>query len=89
VLDPKKRVICPHCGHAEMVKLGKGKNKKVELSLLVHPQWLAGEAKQDASGQPYGGSAQDDVAATTRWDAARASKIRFLEVRGALAGRGD
>jgi adenine-specific DNA methylase len=84
VLDPKKRVVCPHCGYAEMVKLGKGKNKKVELSLLVHPQWLAGEAKQDASGQSYGGSAQDDVAATTRWDAVRASKIRFLEVRGTL-----
>ena len=84
VLDRKKGVICPHCGHAAMVNLGKGKNKKVELSLLVHPQWLAGEAKQDAIGQPYGGSVQDDVAATTNWDAARAAKIRLLEVRGAL-----
>ncbi|MFP6411789.1 DUF1156 domain-containing protein [Pseudomonas aeruginosa] len=84
VLDRKKGVICPHCGHTAMVNLGKGKNKKVELSLLVHPQWLAGEAKQDANGQPYGGSAQDDVAATTRWDAARAAKIRLLEVRGTL-----
>lgn len=84
VLDRKKGVICPHCGHTAMVNLGKGKNKKVELSLLVHPQWLAGEAKQDANGQPYGGSAQDGVAATTRWDAARAAKIRLLEVRGAL-----
>ncbi|GHT97603.1 hypothetical protein FACS1894154_01340 [Betaproteobacteria bacterium] len=84
VLDRKKGVICPHCGHAALVNLGKGKNKKVELSLLVHPQWLAGEAKQDANGQPYGGSAQDDVAATTRWDAARAAKIRLLEVRGTL-----
>lgn len=84
ILDPKGRVICPSCGHTSMVKLGKGKNKKVELSLLVHPQWLAGEAKQDATGQLYGGSAQDGVAATTRWDAARAAKIRLLEVRGAL-----
>ncbi|HGE2214912.1 DUF1156 domain-containing protein [Pseudomonas aeruginosa] len=84
VLDRKKGVMCPHCGHTAMVNLGKGKNKKVELSLLVHPQWLAGEAKQDANGQPYGGSAQDDVAATTRWDAARAAKIRLLEVRGTL-----
>ncbi|SEU48038.1 hypothetical protein SAMN03159335_07875 [Burkholderia cepacia] len=84
VLDRKKGVICPHCGHTALVNLGKGKNKKVELSLLVHPQWLAGEAKQDANGQPYGGSAQDNVAATTRWDAARAAKIRLLEVRGTL-----
>lgn len=84
ILDPKGRVTCPSCGHTSMVKLGKGKNKKVELSLLVHPQWLAGEAKQDANGQPYGGSAQDDVAATTRWDAARAAKVRLLELRGSL-----
>jgi putative DNA methylase len=84
VLDRKKGVICPHCGHTAMVNLGKGKNKKVELSLLVHPQWLAGETKQDASGQPYGGSAQDDVASTARWNQARAAKIRLLEVRGAL-----
>lgn len=86
VLDRKKGVICPHCGYSALVNLGKPNkpNKKVELSLLVHPQWLAGEAKQDANGQPYGGSAQDDVAATTRWDSARAAKIRLLEVRGAL-----
>ena len=84
VLDRRKGVICPHCGHATLMNLGKGKNKKVELSLLVHPQWLAGEAKLDANSQPYGGSAQDDMAATTRWDSARASKIRLLEVRGAL-----
>ncbi|PZR07942.1 MAG: site-specific DNA-methyltransferase [Azospirillum brasilense] len=84
VLDRKKGVICPHCGYTELVNLGKGKNKKVELSLLVHQQWLAGEAKQDANGQPYGGSAQDDAAATMRWDAARAAAIRLLEVRGAL-----
>ena len=71
-------------GEVGQVKLGKGKNKKVELSLLVHPQWLAGSPKQDANGQPYGGSAQDGVAATTRWDSERASKIRLLEVRGTL-----
>lgn len=86
VLDRKKGVICPHCGHTAMVNLGKPNkpNKKVELSLIVHPQWLAGSPKQDANGQPYGGSAQDDVVATTRWDSERASKTRLLEVRGAL-----
>ena len=84
MLDRKKGVVCPHCGHTAIVNLGKGKNKKVELSLLVHPQWLAGSPKQDANSQPYGGSAQDDVAATTRWDRERASRIRLLEVRGVL-----
>jgi hypothetical protein len=71
-------------GARGQIKLGKGKNKKVELSLLVHPQWLGGSPKQDVNGQPYGGSAQDEVAATTRWDSERASKIRLLEVRGVL-----
>jgi adenine-specific DNA methylase len=84
ILDPKRGVVCPNCNYAEMVKLGKGKNKKVELSLLVHPEWMAGEKKQDASGDPYGGSAQDDLAATTRWDTDRAIKTRLLEVRGEL-----
>lgn len=84
VLDRKNGVTCPRCGHATLANLGKGKNKKVELSLLVHPQWLAGAPRQDASGQPYGGSAQDDLAATMRWDQARAASIRLLEVRGAL-----
>jgi hypothetical protein len=101
VLDRRKGVICPHCGHTlpadirpkdglvidsprGQIKLGKGKNKKVESSLLVHPQWLAGSPKQDAEGQPYGGSAQDDAASTALWNQERASKIRLLEVRGAL-----
>jgi len=84
VLDRKKGVVCPHCGHAALINLGKGKNKKVELSLLVHPQWLAGAPKADEQGRPYGGSAQDDAASTARWDQTRAAKIRLLEVRGAL-----
>lgn len=84
VLDPKRGVVCPHCGHTAMVKLGKGKNKKVELSLLVHPQWLAGSPKNDSSGQPFGGSAQDDSKSTARWNQERAEKIRLLEVRGML-----
>ncbi|MCO6393109.1 DUF1156 domain-containing protein [Aliihoeflea aestuarii] len=84
ILDPKGRVICPHCGHTGMVKLGKGKNKKVDLSLLVHPDWLEGSAKIDAEGRDYGGSATDSVEATSRWNIDRARKLRLLEVRGDL-----
>lgn len=83
-LDPKRGVICPHCGHAAMVKLGKGKNKKVEMSLLVHPQWLGGSPRNNANGQPLGGSAQDDAVSTSRWNQERAERIRLLEVRGLL-----
>ena len=84
VLNRRKGVICPHCGHTTLVNLGKGKNKKVELSLLVHPQWLVGEAKQDTNGVPYGGAVQNEAASTARWNQARAAKIRLLEVRGVL-----
>jgi adenine-specific DNA methylase len=84
VLDRRKGVVCPHCGHTALVNLGKGKNKKIELSLLVHPQWLAGSAKHDANGLPFGGSAQDDAGSSARWNDERAFKIRLLEVRGEL-----
>lgn len=84
VLDRKRGVVCPNCGFTALVNLGKAKSKKVELSLLVHSQWLAGEPKQSAIGQPYGGSAQDDASSTALWDQARAAKIRLLEVRGTL-----
>jgi len=84
VLDLRKGAVCPQCGHAELVHLGKGKNKKIELTLLVHPQWLAGSSKHDANGNEFGGSAQDTHLATEHWDQERASKIRLLEVRGEL-----
>ncbi|MEY9722099.1 putative DNA methylase [Sinorhizobium fredii] len=84
VLDPKGRVTCPTCGHNSLVKLGKGKNKRVELSLLVHPEWLAGTPKHDPQGNLYGGSPQDDCTSTIAWNTERARHIRLLEVRGIL-----
>ena len=87
VLDPNLGVVCPLCGYTAMVKLGKGKNKKVELALLVHPQWLGGSSSRDSDGKPYGGSAQDSTASTARWSKERASRIRLLEVRGELSRR--
>jgi putative DNA methylase len=66
------------------VKLDKGKNKKVESTLLVHPQWLAGSPKFNPSGMLLGGSAQDDAASTTIWNEERLKTLRLLEVRGTL-----
>ena len=84
IVDQKGRVVCPSCRHASMVKLGKGTNKKVELTLLVHPEWLAGSPNKHSNGQLFGGSAQDDAKSTAAWDEERASRIRLLEVRGEL-----
>lgn len=71
-------------GKNGQIKLGKGKKKKIEMTLLVHPQWLAGSSKCDAMGQPFGGSAQDNAATTATWNVERSSKIRLLEIRGVL-----
>ena len=78
---------CPSCGKTETFgKLGKGKKKKIDLSLLVHPEWLQGEASQCEQGKPYGGSVDDPVEETIRWNQVRAEKCRLIEVRGKLPG---
>lgn len=76
---------CPHCGKEERFgSLAKPGKKKIELSLLVHPDWLKGESSVDDEGRPYGGSADDAVEATIRWNQARASTCKLIEVRGSL-----
>src|SRR5262249_7834269 len=85
-MDGKGRFICPHCGKVEQderaladnksPKLGKAKSKKVELTLLIHPQWLEGCPKHDEQGREFGGSAIDSVEATIRWNNVRAEKLR-------------
>jgi putative DNA methylase len=84
VLNRESGVVCPACGYTALLNLGKGKTKKVSLTLLMHPQWLAGSPRNDKEGLPYGGSAQDDAESTTRWNEERAAKVRLLEVRGEL-----
>ncbi|TGS91389.1 DUF1156 domain-containing protein, partial [bacterium M00.F.Ca.ET.177.01.1.1] len=82
ILDPKGRVVCPSCRYSSMVKLGKSKKKKIELALVVHPDWLSGSSGLDANGVPFGGSAQDDADTTSSWNLHRAQSMRLLEVRG-------
>ena len=86
VLDPNFGLTCPHCGyHDRFPRLpDKSQKKKIELSLLVHPQWLAGSPRCSADGKEYGGSVTDSREATAAWDRERASKLRLLEVRGNL-----
>jgi adenine-specific DNA methylase len=79
-------VTCPLCGHYENMpgRSGKAKKKKIELSLLVHPAWLAGESKTGPDGRDFGGSVTDSAEATAAWNRARAKRMRLVEVRGAL-----
>lgn len=87
VLDAENKVTCPHCGHRQLSQgmvMPRWQKKKVSLSLLVHPQWLAGSPKMAQNGREYGGSATDTPEATAAWNRERASKIKLLEVRGEL-----
>jgi putative DNA methylase len=93
-MDDKGRFACPHCGKVKQderaladntsPELGRAKSKKVELTLLIHPQWLQGCPKHDDQGREHGGSATDSVESTVRWNNARAATLRLLEVRGTL-----
>lgn len=80
-----KSAVCPCCGEKESFgQLGKPSKKTVELSLLLHPDWLKGESCKDKKGKPYGGSADDPIEDTIRWNIARASTCKLFEVRGKL-----
>lgn len=81
-----KPQTCPSCEHKQWINPDRkaGIKKKVELTLLVHPEWLAGEASTSSEGEPLGGSVTDSAADTQRWNQKRARKMRMVEVRGPL-----
>lgn len=94
-MNARGEFTCPHCGKAhtdragrtngDSISLGgKATNKKVELSLLMHPSWMKGCGPNDSEGRPLGGSATDDVETSVRWYRERAKMLRMVEVRGSL-----
>lgn len=94
VMDDEGCFRCPSCGKVhedrkarltgESSALGKGGNKKIELSLLVRPEWLKGAPPRDSAGRVFGGSVKDGPQENARWNAERASTLRLIEVRGRL-----
>ena len=84
VFDKEKGVVCPHCGFRELVKFTNSIKKKIALTLLVHPEWLAGSPRLNPDGREYGGSVTDDADSTAAWNQERAKHLRLVEVRGAL-----
>lgn len=94
VMDSEGYYSCPHCKHqhhdpkakndGESAALHKAKNKSVDLTLLIHPEWLKGSPGVSPDGKPLGGSATDDVASTAAWNAERQKNLKLIEVRGAL-----
>ncbi len=67
-----------------LVPMGASKRKSVELTLLIHPDWLHGQSAQSVNGDIYGGSTGDPVEQTTAWLHARSSCCKLVEFRGSL-----
>lgn len=94
VMDDNGNYTCPHCGHEGQDKkaasdgqsssLGKAKNKKIELTLLVHPDWLKGASDTAPDGSKYGGTVIDDATSTIAWLEERERRLKLVEVRGSL-----
>ena len=85
--DSDRRAKCPLC--AKQIEIGtlsgrKSVQKKIELSLLIHPDWLRGSPGLDERGNEFGGSATDTPGATAAWNAERARSLRLVEARGTL-----
>ena len=68
----------------DFVKFAKTVKKKIELTLLVHPEWLKGSPKVYSDGKEYGGSVTDEPGCTEVWNQERAKHLRLIEVRGKL-----
>lgn len=75
---------CPHCHHKSNRSLGKPVNKSVDLTLLLHPDFLKGSPGHADNGTSYGGSVSDDAESTSHWYAVRSNSNKLIEVRGTL-----
>ena len=62
-------------------KAFKIQKKKVQLWLLISPEWVKGVAGSDANGQEYGGYAGADVEITKSWNEKRLENLSLIEVR--------
>lgn len=95
IMDDTGNYQCPHCHHSyqDVAAALKGgsfqlfkkmrKSKKVELTLLIHPEWLKGSSGKDDKGI-FGGTSISGADATQRWNIHRSKSLKLLEVRGTL-----
>ena len=85
IQDQHGHVTCPHC-HNKLTNIlsAKPKKKGVELTLLIHPDWLKGVEGKTEEGSTFGGSVGSSVSSDAAWFEARAKKLKCIEVRGTL-----
>lgn len=58
------------------------KTKKVQMRLLIHPEWLKGTAGYDENGEELGGYAGADPDKTAQWYEKRSENLKLVEIRG-------
>lgn len=96
-MDIEGNYRCPHCNEqfcdakaasdGQSLALGKAKNKKVDLTLLIHPDWLKGSTGVDEDGENLGGSVTDSASANAKWNSVRAEHLKHIEFRGELPSK--
>lgn len=87
VINEQGDFQCPSCSNVENISSldhDEAKNKRVSLSLLVHPDWLKGSSSESESGILYGGSSEDSIDSTISWNSERTRLLKLIEVRGKL-----
>ena len=94
VMDSSGLYSCPHCGHecqdlkaaldGDSSSLGKAKNKRINLTLLIHPEWVKGSPGCDSVGTAFGGTVTDSAQATAAWNLERQRALSLIEHRGTL-----
>lgn len=77
------RASCPHCGKPVKRPDDKPVSKKVELTLLMHPDWLKGAPGEDDAG-PLGGAVDLAAEENARWYRLRRKHLSYIEIRGPL-----
>ena len=58
------------------------KSKKVQMFLLIHPDWFSGESGLYENGDELGGYAGANPKTTIDWYSKRLEKLKFVEYRG-------
>jgi len=79
LVDTEHSFDCPSCHHTTSITVFeniKPKNKKIKLTLFVHPDWMKG------SNLSKGGTVSSKLEDTAEWNKERSNALRYIEVRG-------
>lgn len=82
--EPIKIVLKKHttCKASERKKKAFNiQKKKIQLWLLISPEWTCGTSGKDVSGKTFGGYADADIKETIAWNEKRLDHLSLIEIR--------